>query len=171
MADCIFNNRFEMKKLILFASALMLCIFASAQDGREFYHKYSDAPGVSAVYFSPAMFRVLRHIPDVKVGADELNLTPIIKSLTGMYMLSSSNSSVNDKMYRDISKHIKNNHFELLMEAKDNGEAIRIYTLGDEKIVTNLVLYSDSPYESNYICIDGKMPRAAIEEALVKANL
>lgn len=160
-----------MKRLITFASALMLCILASAQDGREFYNKYSDAQGVSAVYFSPAMFRVLRHIPDVRVGDNEVNLTPIIKTLTGMYMLSSTNPSVNDKMYRDISKHIKNNHFELLMEAKDNSEVVRIYTLGNDEVVTNLVLYTDSPYESNYICIDGRMPRAAIEEALAKANL
>lgn len=149
----------------------MLCIMASAQDGKEFYHKYSDAPGVSAVYFSPAMFRVLRHLPDVRVGDGEVNLTPIVKTLTGMYMLSSTNPTVNDKMYKDITRHIKDNRFELLMEAKDNGEVVRIYTLGNEDVVTNMVLYTDSPYESNYICIDGKMPRAAIEEALVKANL
>ena len=155
-----------MKRFFLSLVTLVLCASAFAQSGRDFYRKYSDEPGVNAVYVSPALFRMLGHIPDSVLGEDYRYLRPIVKSLTGMYILSSDNPSVNDRMYRDITKHLKNNKFELLMEAKDNGGVVRIYTLGDEETVTNFVLYDDSACESNYICIDGVMPRKAIEEAV-----
>ena len=157
-----------MKRISAIAAAFVLCISAFAQDGRAFYDKYSSAQGVSAVYISPAMFRLLGHLPSVRLGGEDMDLRPVITSLSGMYVLSSTNPSVNDRMYRDITKHIKNNRFELLMEVKDNGEMVRIFTLGDKDVVTNFVLYDDNPYESNYICIDGNMPRAALEALIAR---
>ena len=36
----------------------------------------------------------------------------------------------------------KTGKYELLMEAKDDGEAVRMYTVGDEKTVTSFVMVS-----------------------------
>ena len=48
-----------MKKIILIFAALLLAFSAFAQDGRSIYNRYSDEEGVTAVYISPAMFRLL----------------------------------------------------------------------------------------------------------------
>ena len=69
-----------MKKIFAIAAAMLVTVSAFAQDGKSIYKKYSDAENVSAVYISPAMFRMMGKIPDMEVGASEMNLTPVIKS-------------------------------------------------------------------------------------------
>ena len=80
-----------MKRIIVILAALLLSISAFAQNGKNIYQKYSDAEGVTAVYISPAMFRLIGTIPDLEVGEDKVNLTPIIQALTGFYIIDSEN--------------------------------------------------------------------------------
>ena len=54
-----------MKNIIVFIAALLLSLSAAAQNGKSIYQKYSDAENVSAVYVSPAMFRMIGRIPDL----------------------------------------------------------------------------------------------------------
>ena len=62
-----------MKRIIVILAALLLSISAFAQNGKSIYQKYSDADGVTAVYISPAMFRLIGTIPDLEVGEDKVN--------------------------------------------------------------------------------------------------
>ena len=78
-----------MKKIFAIAAAMLITVSAFAQDGKSIYKKYSDAENVSAVYISPAMFRMMGKIPEMEVGDSEMNLTPVVKSLTGLYLISS----------------------------------------------------------------------------------
>ena len=78
-----------MKRIITVAVILLsLLINAYAQNGRSIYQEYSDAKGISAVYISPSMFRLIGKIPDIEAGDGNINLTPIIRSLNGLYILS-----------------------------------------------------------------------------------
>ena len=77
-----------MKKLYILVAMLLVSITALAQDGRSLYNKYSDYDNVEAVYISPAMFRLIGKIPDVEMEGENVNLGPIIKSLSGLYILS-----------------------------------------------------------------------------------
>ena len=72
-----------MKKIYAIIAAIALAVPAFAQGGKELYNKYSDLPGVSAVYISPAMFRLIGRIPDVDLADEDVNFTPIIKSMNG----------------------------------------------------------------------------------------
>ena len=90
-----------MKKIFAIAAAMLVTVSALAQDGKSIYKKYSDAENVSAVYISPAMFRMMGKIPDMEVGDSDMNLTPVIKSLTGLYLVSSENGSINAKLKAD----------------------------------------------------------------------
>ena len=65
-----------MKRIILLAVLLLTALTASAQSGKSIYQKYSDAENVSAVYISPAMFRLIGKIPDLEVGENHVNLAP-----------------------------------------------------------------------------------------------
>lgn len=157
-----------MKKIILIAVAAILAVSALAQDGKSLYSKYSNEKNVSAVYISPAMFKIMGKLPEVEIG-DDVNLTPLIKTLTGMYILSSENSKVNSQMTSDVAALVKAGKYEMIMEAKEDGETVRIYTVSKGEIVTSFVLFVVEKDECDFICIDGNMPREQLEAALARA--
>ena len=158
-----------MKKLFAIITALTLAVSAFAQNGKDLYNKYSDLPGVSAVYISPAMFRLIGKIPDVELKDEDVNFTPIIKSMNGFYLLSTEDAATGDKLYGEVSRSLKSSKYELLMEAKEDGEAMRLYSVGDEKTVTSLVMLAKDASETTFLSIDGQMDRAKLEEVIASA--
>ena len=157
-----------MKRIILLAVLLLTALTASAQSGKSIYQKYSDAENVSAVYISPAMFRLIGKIPDLEVGENHVNLAPLIRSLSGLYIIRSENGRVNEKLSSEVSRFISNGRYELLMEAKDAGEVVRMYTVGTEKIVNSFVMVAAEGPETTFICLDGQMDRKELEGVLVE---
>ena len=158
-----------MKQLYILAATLLLSISAFAQDGRSLYNKYSDYDNVEAVYISPAMFRLIGKIPDVDMQGESVNLGPIIKSLSGLYILSIKEDRIAQDLYDDVNRFISKGQYELLMEAKDNGEVTRMYTVGDDFTVNSFVLIAKEGEETNFICIDGTIPRDQLEDLIAKA--
>lgn len=158
-----------MKRFITFFTLLALSISALAQSGKQLYSKYSDLPGMEAVYISPAMFRIIGKIPDMEFNDKDVNFSSIIKSMTGFYVLNCSNAEIGEKLYADVKKFIDSGKYELLMEAKDNGEVVRMYTVGDEKTVNSFVLLARQEDEVSYISFDGKIDRQQMENILATA--
>ena len=152
-----------MKRITLLLAALLLTVSALAQNGKSIYQKYSDAEGVSAVYISPAMFRMIGRIPDLETGDGKVNLSPVIRSLTGMYILNSSNPDINRTLRSEVERFISAGRYELLMEAKHSGEAVRMYTVGTEQVVNGFVMLAAEAEEVSFICLDGEMPREQFE--------
>lgn len=148
------------------ALLLLACMSAFAQSGKSFYQKYSDEEGVTAVYISPAMFRMMGSIPDINAGSGDVNLAPIIRSMSGMYIINSENASLNGKIYKDVTRALDSGNYELLMEAKDGGERVQIYTAGDAATVTSFILVADEGNELTFIWLDGQMPRDQLENLL-----
>lgn len=157
-----------MKRIIILFAALLLTVSAFAQNGKSIYQKYSDAENVSAVYVSPAMFRLIGQIPDLEVGDDNVNLTPVIRSLSGLYILNSENETVNGSLRADAERCINSGKYELLMEAKDSGEVVRMYTLGNDRTIEGFVMLAAEANEVTFICLDGQMPRKDFEALLSK---
>ena len=155
----------------IFALLVMLAvsITAFAQNGRSLYNKYSDYDNVEAVYISPAMFRLIGKIPDLELQEGNVNLGPVIKSLTGLYILSTTREDIAANLAADVNHFIQRGSYELLMEAKDNGEVMRLYTVGDEQIVNSLVMLARDAAETSFICLDGTMPRDELETLIAEA--
>ena len=159
-----------MKRIMTMAAFLLLTtITALAQDGRSIYNKYSDEKDVSCVYISPAMFRMIGKVPDMDVNGNNVNLSSIIKTMSGLYVIDSKNQKINSSLIGDIDRFISKGDYEMLMEAKDDGETVRIYTVGDEKTVTSFVLLSREADESTFICLEGNMSRQELEKAISEA--
>lgn len=158
-----------MKRILVIAAMLLSTIASFAQNGKNIYQKYSDSEGVSTVYISPAMFRLIGKIPDLKVEGENVNLAPIIQSLSGLYLIDSENEKINAALKADAEKFVQSGHYELLMEAKDSGETVRMYTVGTETIVNGFVMLADEPGETTFICLDGKMNRDDLEKLLADA--
>ena len=159
-----------MKQLYILVAMLLLSISALAQDGRSLYNKYSDNANVEAVYISPAMFRLIGKIPDMEVEEGTVNLGPIIKSLSGLYILSIKEDRIAEELADDVNRFIKKGQYELLMEAKDNGEVMRMYTVGDDFVVNSFVMLARQGDEVDFICLDGTMPRDQLEALIAEAT-
>ena len=158
-----------MKKIYAMMVLLSLSLTAFAQGGRDLYEKYSDLPGISAVYISPAMFRLIGKIPDMELQDESVNLTPLIKSMSGFYILSTEDRATTESLYADVKKFVKSGRYELLMETKDDGQVLRMYTVGDEKTVESFVMVTKEDPEVSVISFDGKMDREQMENILAEA--
>ena len=159
-----------MKKFYILALMLLVSVSALAQNGRSLYNKYSDLPDVEAVYISPAMFRLIGKIPDVEMQDGSVNFGPIIKSLSGLYILNIPESDAAAQLADEVNHFVTKGHYELLMEAKDNGEVMRMYTVGDDKVVNSLVMLSRDGSETSFICLDGTMPREQLEAIIAEST-
>ena len=154
----------------LVAAMFLLTAGAWAQDGKGIYNKYSDNEEVSAVYISSSMFKLMGKVPNMDLGDGSVNLGPIIKNLNSMYLLDCEDPDLCKEIKSDVNKFIKKYEFEMLMEIKDKGETVRIYTAGNENTVTQFILTA-SEYEAyTFICLDGTMSRAELEKAIAKAT-
>lgn len=158
-----------MKKLYAILALLTLSLTALAQGGRQLYSKYSDLPGMEAVYISPAMFRMIGKIPDVELGGEDINFSSIIKSMTGFYILSTKNSKDASALLDDVNKFIKAGKYELLMEAKDDGDSTWMLSAGDAKTITSFIMLSQEGDEISVIFFEGNMDREQFGEMVARA--
>lgn len=158
-----------MKKLIIIAAAMLLSFAASAQDGKSIYNKYSDSKDVSAVYISPAMFRLMGKLPEMDFGGEDVNISGIVKSLKGFYLIDSENPAINTRLSDEADKLVKNGKYEMLMEVKDDGEHVNIYTLGNDKVIDSFIFIAKDSDECTFISLDGQIPREEFEKLIASA--
>lgn len=158
-----------MKRLYIILILLLVSISAIAQDGRAIYNKYSDLPGVEAVYISSAMFRLIGKIPEVEMGDEDVDLAPIIKNLKGFYIISTEEKAIGDDLYADVKKRLDRGEYEMLMEAKEDGEVMRLYTAGDDFTVRSFIMLTRDASEVTFMGLDGEMPRDQLEDIVMKA--
>ena len=152
------------------AFMLLLAVGAFAQEGKKLYNKYSDQEGVSAVYISPAMFKLVGQLPDINVdmaNGEKMDVAPLVRSFSGFYMLSfEQKSAASAELYKEVTAMVNKGNFELLMEVKDSGSTIRMYTLGDEKTVSSFVCIINEDDETMFFSLEGSMDRSDLEKLI-----
>ena len=161
-----------MKKIYAMAMMLLLSVGAYAQSGKSIYNKYSDLEDVSAAYISPAMFRMIGQLPDLNVEAsdgEKVDIAPLIRSFEGFYLLDVSDKSQASSLRQEVQTMIKSGRFEVLMEAKDSGSTMRIYTVGDDKIISSLVMLAQEGDSVQFICLEGTINRKDFETLIAKS--
>ena len=149
---------------------LLLAVGASAQEGKRLYNKYSDMDGVSAVYISPTMFKLIGQLPDINVetaDGKKMDMAPLIRSFSGFYMLNFENkSALSAELYKEVTAMVNKGNFELLMEVKEDGSTVRMYTLGDEKVVNSFVCIVNEDDQTMFFCLEGTMNRSELEKLM-----
>ncbi|MBQ2565919.1 MAG: DUF4252 domain-containing protein, partial [Bacteroidales bacterium] len=73
---------------------------------------------------------------------------------------------VREKIHDEASRFVKSKKYELLMEAKDNGEAMNMYTIGNDKIINGFVFLAQDGEETSFICFDGNIDRKQFEDTV-----
>lgn len=157
-----------MKKIILSVlSAVISIVSAAGQDGRkQIYTEYCGTPGVNAVYISPAMFKLIKTVPDVAINDKEVNFSSFIRTLEGMYILNVTDPEIASRLSLDVEKELKYGKHELLMEAVEGSSTTRIYIVERDDIISDLVLLSKSPEATSYISITGQMPLEEVSKMI-----
>ena len=161
-----------MKRIIILAVLLLSATIASAQEGKNIYNRYSGSKGVSAVYISPSMFKIIGKLPDLEIKTADCNsmdLAPLISTFQGFYMLDISNATTIAAINQDVASMISKGRYELMMEVKDEGETLQIYTYGNEKIIQSFVFIASEGNSLQFICIDGEMKRSDIEKLIASS--
>ncbi len=159
-----------MKRIMAIAAVtLLLSVGAKAQTAKEIYSRYSDSEEVSAVYISSAMFKLMGKLPSMSVGGEDVNLSTLVKSLQSMYVIDCEDKETISHMKADVKNLTQKRKFELLMEAKDEGETVRIFTQGDENIVESFIMTADDGDDGyTFISLEGTMNRADLEKVIAK---
>ena len=158
-----------MKKILALSAALLLTVLSFAQNGKSIYKTYSDASGVSAVYISPAMFRLIGKLPEMEVNDNDIDLSAIVKTLDGFYLIDSENPKINNNLKKDVESFVKAGKYELLMEVKDDGEIVHMYTVGTDTVIRSFVMIVYDGDECTFLCLDGEMSREQFEAVVASA--
>lgn len=149
-------------------------------DANSLYAKWFDKEGVSATYISPAMFKIIRKIPQIELDRP-VDLTPIVQTLDGLYMLdfaevwssrrvlrSSRLEYAASGLRKDIQDYLSAKGYEKLMEKREGEMITRLYVATNGKTVSGFVL-TRMDLVCNYgqfVCIEGKIPRDKFEELI-----
>ena len=144
----------------------MASIAMQAQDYKSLYQKYSDDERVTAVYISPAMFKLIGKLPEVKIEDNGVDFGPMIEPMTGFYLLQTEDKDLADKIFKDVSKVVNGHKFETLMEVKDKGDRVNVFSLGDKNFLKSLLFTAFQGNETTFISIDGLIKRDDVENAI-----
>lgn len=161
-----------MKRIYAIVVMLLVTLGAYAQSGKTIYNKYSDSKGVAAVYISPTMFRMIGQLPDLDVenpDGEKVNVASLVQTFDGFFLLSVSDKSLAGELKQDVQSKIKSGNFELLMEVKDSGSTMRIYTAGNDKSISSLVMLAQEGDSVQFICLEGTINRKDFESLIAKS--
>ena len=157
----------DMKKIIIIAVILLTAaISAQAQEINSIYNRYSGKEGVSSVYISPAMFNLMKDLPDVHVSAGDIDFSGIIKTFKGMYILDIENKSLASSLASDIRSAIGSGKYQLLMEATEEDESMQIYIASQGEIVTDLIMLATEKDSVSVIAISAEMTYADLQKLI-----
>ena len=161
-----------MKRFILLIVMLLSVTIVSAQEGKNVYNKYSGYKDVSAVYISPAMFKMIGNLPELAVdngNGGKMDIAPLIKTFKGFYLLDISEKSVINSINKDVADMLNTGKYEMLMELKDEEDIMQIFTAGNETVIDSFVFKAEDGESLQFICIDGAMERSEIEKLMSNA--
>ncbi len=133
-----------MKKILSAAIALLIISVSSlsAQNVQKMYERYSGEKGVSAVYISPTMFRLMKSLPVMEIGDEDVQMAQMIRSFNGMYILDVENPDISRKMSEEVNGWLDKGTYEILMEAKEEDESVKICIRQEKDMIKEFVMFS-----------------------------
>ena len=78
-------------------------------------------------------------------------------------------ATVADKLFAEVRHMIDGKKYELLFEAKDNGEVTRLFTNGNGKTVSSIILTTKDGDEFTFMSLEGNMDREQLENILAES--
>jgi len=147
------------KYVILILMCLTFPAIATAQDSSiKLFDKYTDTDGVTSVYISKAMFRMMPTMENV--GLNLMNMKGKIESL---YILTTAKQELVPQMRKEFSQLIRKDHEEL-MRVRDGKTKATFYANMKGDMVKDLLMLSDTESEFTVIQLLGNFTLQDIQE-------
>jgi len=131
-------------QILLFAFILSASAFAQ----KEFIDKLGNIDGVTSVYVSKTMLKLLPQL-DVK----ELDLKKISQKMDGVEILTAENQNSAKKLKSGALSYLQKNKYEQLMEVKDGKDNTIIYMKQKNKDFSSFVLLSADGNQTGFTLI------------------
>ena len=114
------NSLMPLKRILLVLILTMSSMYSVAQD--QLFKQFDDAKGVSTVYISPTMFRLM---PKLEFG--DKDITKIASKLTKLQVLECERPSLIPTIKKQATHYYMTNKYEVVMKIKDKDERTTIY--------------------------------------------
>lgn len=144
-----------------FITVLMCFAFVSlsfAQNSNQLFDKYSDTDGVTSVYISKAMFKMMPAMENI--GLNLMNMKGKVESL---YILTTEKKELIPTMRKEFSQLVKKDHEEL-MRVRDGDTKATFYADMKGDLVKDLLMLSDTDTEFIVIQLLGNFTLQDIQE-------
>ena len=150
----------DMKRFILMLAAAMIAVTSLAQSSdNSLYKKYSGKPGVSSVYISPAMFKLIQKLPEVELADDrDVHFERIIKTFEGMYIIEAEDTPLVKELTSDVEALLQKGQLALLMEVVEKDEKVRMYVRQEGELIKQVIMLELEDDSATYISIVADMP-------------
>lgn len=145
-----------MKRFCIFSILFSLAVVSASAQIANLFDRYSDTKGVTSVYISKAMIRMM---PDIATNG--LDINGVAEKINSIRILSTDNMMT--KMDKELAAEIKKDSYEILLSAKDGGEKTVIYLKTDANGVNDYLIVAQEPDELSIILISGTLTPADIQ--------
>ena len=141
-------------------AAAVIAVTSLAQSSyNSLYKKYSGKPGVSSVYISPAMFKLMQKLPEVELADDrDVHFERIIKTFDGMYIIEAENTPLVKELTSDVEALLQKGQLALLMEVVEKDEKVRMYVRQEGELIKQFIMLELEDDSATYISIVADMP-------------
>jgi len=152
-----------MKKLLLVLIALVLLnAGAKAQTLNGFFQKYDNDCRIECISVGRFLFNLALLSGDIK--GDERELLGNMRKIKILTTKESLEPEFAARLMQDLQKVIRKGNFENLVEVREKGERVNIYTRMSGDSFTDLLIAVKEAGEFNVIWINGKISREIIEK-------
>ena len=145
-----------MKKLLLFLLLIFTCNMAFGQ--KALFDKYDDVDGISTVYISPTMMRMMKN-----VKAGNKDISRIANRLDHIYILECERPSMINSIKATAEAYYRRGKYALVMKTKSKGEVVNIYEKKYRNGKSEFVLLSVESNELVIINLFGKVSLSEIQ--------
>lgn len=141
---------FYTKRLFLIVCLVLAWGSLFAQD--HLFKQFEDTPGVSTVYISPTMFKL---IPKMEVG--DKDIAKIASKLTKLQILECERPSLIPSIKKQALAYYEKNRYEVVMKAKSSDDRTTIYQKKRGKDSNEFVLFNEEKGELSIIQVVGNI--------------
>ena len=147
-----------MKRIYIFVLFFTMAVISASAQITAVFDRYADTKGVTSVYISKAMFRMMG---DLKTSGMDLN--GFGDKLDAIRILNTERPKLAEKMSSEVSREVKKEGYEILMLANDDGDRTTIYQRTDKAGVNHYLIVAQEPSELSIISIEGSITPADIK--------
>ena len=148
-----------MKKYVVALVLMAVCQSGFAQNAESLFNYFKDEKGVESVSVSPFLMKFARLFMD-----EEDKNNPMMKGINSVHVLDLEESpkEVQERFAKEVKK-LKLNGYETWIQAKEDGETVKIVAKVKDDVVHELLILSTGDDNCALVLMKGKIKREDIQ--------